>query len=440
MLVDGERSGAGRQGDPVMGCPAQVLRSYADELVAAAARDLAGHCGPEPVPEAPQAQLLDDLRRTVWLVADTIEGQREPDQAERAAFSAAAVSRLGDGLPLLAVLSGHRLVLDRAWRFLDEVGARRGGAAEVTVSAVFAALRLVEELAATLTTSFLEQHDRQLMTCEQARRALLDRLLGGAFLSDEEINDEGSRFGYDFDRPHAVLMIASGGPDRRARAERRRSQAAPLEASSVVRRAVDDLTSAMPRAAVVDPGGPIAHATVLVSCAAARDWPAVRSAAAAVQGRHDVLILAAGPVAGAGRLAAAYAEARQVLPLAMLVSRRPGIVDVDDLLVYRVLTTDARHRQRFLDAVIGPLLALAPSRRAPFVEALQAYYDADGDVEAASEAMHVHVNTVRYRLRRIEELTGCSVRNPHDQLRLYLALHALVLSQAAQALDGGAGD
>ena len=46
------------------------------------------------------------------------------------------------------------------------------------------------------------------------------------------------------------------------------------------------------------------------------------------------------------------------------------------------------------------------------------------DVNATAEAMHVHPNTLRYRLSRVEKLLGRSLRNPATIAKLSLALLA----------------
>ena len=46
------------------------------------------------------------------------------------------------------------------------------------------------------------------------------------------------------------------------------------------------------------------------------------------------------------------------------------------------------------------------------------------DVNATAEAMHVHPNTLRYRLGRVEKLLGRSLRQPATIAELTLALHA----------------
>jgi purine catabolism regulator len=68
---------------------------------------------------------------------------------------------------------------------------------------------------------------------------------------------------------------------------------------------------------------------------------------------------------------------------------------------------------------------LAPIRSNPGLhEALVEYFARDMDVTATAEAMHVHPNTLRYRLARIEKLLGRSLRQPATIADLTLALMA----------------
>jgi purine catabolism regulator len=59
---------------------------------------------------------------------------------------------------------------------------------------------------------------------------------------------------------------------------------------------------------------------------------------------------------------------------------------------------------------------------APLLEALREYFARQMDVNAAAQAMHVHPNTLRYRLGRIEHILGRSLRDPAVIAELHLAL------------------
>lgn len=70
-------------------------------------------------------------------------------------------------------------------------------------------------------------------------------------------------------------------------------------------------------------------------------------------------------------------------------------------------------------------LVLDPLRDHPqLLETLAAYLAADQNVNRAAETLHVHPNSLRYRLGRVEELLGRSVRSPATLADLYVALRA----------------
>ena len=70
-------------------------------------------------------------------------------------------------------------------------------------------------------------------------------------------------------------------------------------------------------------------------------------------------------------------------------------------------------------------LILEPLRDHPqLLETLVAYLSADQNVNASAEALHVHPNSLRYRLNRVEELLGRSLRSPATMADLYVALRA----------------
>ena len=57
-------------------------------------------------------------------------------------------------------------------------------------------------------------------------------------------------------------------------------------------------------------------------------------------------------------------------------------------------------------------------------ETLRIYLDSFGDIGAAARELHVHSNTVRYRVRRIETLLSTSLADPDVRLVFSLGLRA----------------
>lgn len=82
-------------------------------------------------------------------------------------------------------------------------------------------------------------------------------------------------------------------------------------------------------------------------------------------------------------------------------------------------------------AILGPLLDLPPARRAPLAETLLTYLQCGDNAVLAAERLHVHEQTVRYRLRRIAGLTGARFTEVDGRLDVMLMLSWLVRSGRA---------
>ena len=81
--------------------------------------------------------------------------------------------------------------------------------------------------------------------------------------------------------------------------------------------------------------------------------------------------------------------------------------------------------RRLADEVLGPVLGLPTEDRAPLLDTLNAYLEHAGSAERAAEVLYCHPNTVRYRLRRLQELTGRSLSDPHGIAELATAAYAV---------------
>lgn len=77
--------------------------------------------------------------------------------------------------------------------------------------------------------------------------------------------------------------------------------------------------------------------------------------------------------------------------------------------------------QRIGRSILGALDDLPEDERAVLVETFEAWLDAGGSANATAAKIYVHPNTVRHRLRRIEERTGKSLSRPRDVAELCLA-------------------
>jgi len=78
----------------------------------------------------------------------------------------------------------------------------------------------------------------------------------------------------------------------------------------------------------------------------------------------------------------------------------------------------------FAQAVLRPVLEQPAADRAQLLETLRTWFTENGSTSAAAARLYEHRNTVRYRLRRIEKLTGVELTDPGAIGQLHAALEA----------------
>jgi DNA-binding PucR family transcriptional regulator len=101
---------------------------------------------------------------------------------------------------------------------------------------------------------------------------------------------------------------------------------------------------------------------------------------------------------------------------------RSGEVQVEDFLPELLLARSPHLAALLEEAVFGPLEAGGDRRGADLVATLEAFHDTALDRRAAAAKLHVHPNTLDYRLRRLEELTGLRLTDPGDMTVMALAI------------------
>jgi hypothetical protein len=119
-------------------------------------------------------------------------------------------------------------------------------------------------------------------------------------------------------------------------------------------------------------------------------------------------------------LASAPTSARAALAglgVAAAWAGAPRPVSADDLLPERALGGDAEAR-----AALADIYSVIQDTDPALLATLGAFIECGGSLEATARTLFVHPNTVRYRLRRLTELTGFAPTDPRDRWALSLAL------------------
>lgn len=130
-------------------------------------------------------------------------------------------------------------------------------------------------------------------------------------------------------------------------------------------------------------------------------------------------VVGAAGAADPGGVAAAVAQAHSVLQVIRMIGYPAGVYQVDDVPVEVSLM-----RSPDLAGLLAGRLVPLYSSGAPLLETLRMYLETSQDRRQAAGALHIHSNTLDYRLRRIRELTGLSPTIPRDIQTLGAALMA----------------
>ncbi|HEX8102994.1 MAG TPA: helix-turn-helix domain-containing protein, partial [Solirubrobacteraceae bacterium] len=143
----------------------------------------------------------------------------------------------------------------------------------------------------------------------------------------------------------------------------------------------------------------------------------------AVGARLAVLGPAAAPADGARSARRAVAVLRLALDGGLDEKDSAGLVRADEHLAALLLHADATLAAELARRRLAPLDGLAPAVRARQEATLRAWLDHQGNVPAAARALHVHPQTVRYRLAQLREAFGPALEDPRARFELLLALH-----------------
>jgi DNA-binding PucR family transcriptional regulator len=356
----------------------------------------------------------EELRRSIagnlrFLVAALGDPQAPPDLAVP---EATGRRRALQGAPLPEILQCYRITFNTLWDALVEhVRAERPEATEALLTTAGLIFKLTDQHALALTEAFRAATAELLLAQQQRRSALVEALLTGHPLPEAGPWEAAALLGLP---PDGQLVVVAA--DTRGLAE---TSLPDVERRLAAQGIVSGwrLTPAQ-QLGVVSVHGDQREAlfTVLHRTAKARTGvsPPYRALADTPRALH----LAQAALSG---LKPGQAEVRAFnpSPLAALMVSEPA------------------EGRRFAAEVLGPVLGLPTEDRTTLLDTLTAYLDHTGSAERAAEVLYCHPNTVRYRLRRLQELTGRSLADPHGIAELAGAAYALNLSSTTSTRRPG---
>jgi hypothetical protein len=358
-------------------------------------------------------EVRESVRENVEILAGVLVQGREIAGAELRAIERVGARRAEAGIPLEDVLQAYRTVTRTSWEVLAEECRRYPeDALEPAIELAETVLRYTDRISTSVADAYARAQRSIVREQEGARREFLADLLYGTDAAPENILRRAHTFGYDLSLGYIALVGMGPADDTRKEATvaAAATAVAATSAEPIVLQRAEHTIALVPTDASIDLSTmPEKMVTELEG-----EW------------RFGV----GGPEPGLEGIRRAYLEAREALEIGVALELGGRVSRFDDLLLYHFLRSEPALVQRFVLQTLGPLLAYDDRRKGELVKTLEAYFEADGSVKAAGEALFAHPHTVTYRLKQIEGLTGWSLRDPEDKLRLHLALRAHRLDRA----------
>lgn len=264
--------------------------------------------------------------------------------------------------------------------------------------------RVIERFALVVALELLKQRHRIELEERLSGDLIGDLLRHGGPQQPQGVLDRAAALGHDLAGPRHVAVLALDPPGPAVRL------------AELVRSAVGG------RPLV----GPHEDVQVIILPAAPDPADALRAVVAHLEQTLQCRIptVAVGPAAdGVAEHAAAYRVARGALMLRR-AAQPGGLVDVRDLGLAALLLENGTPEslRRFARSLLRPVVANDAQRGGDLLPTLRAWLAEGCSTQATARALVVHPNTVAYRLARVEELTGRSLRKVDTRLDLQLAL------------------
>jgi PucR family transcriptional regulator, purine catabolism regulatory protein len=255
--------------------------------------------------------------------------------------------------------------------------------------------------------------------------SFLENLFAGTITDEEEIASRARYLGHDLTEPYetACLMLDEASDGRRSADEAQRAGVW----SSLQDMARRELLDRWPRALLRERGDVLA---VLIPAADSNGTDS-RTYLEGVRVRLGRLVGAGTATIGIGRQAAgprdivySYREAEQAARIGTQFLGGNRTVTFQELGVYRVIARveDRETLDAFRREYLGPIEDYDASHGGEYIETLEGFFGCNGNHARAAEVLHLHRNTLLYRLERIEALTGRDLGDPETRLSMQLAL------------------
>lgn len=274
--------------------------------------------------------------------------------------------------------------------------------------------RMATSRAASACAIELDRERAVTETRDRLEGEFIESLLAGTYTSEAAALERAQRLGLDLSRPFAVVSV------RGARADTSFEESALRAVRTLIaHRGVNALVSGHAGAVCL-----ILLLEAFDEATLTRLVEAIRTECARVNEDPGASLGVGRPHTGVVGIRASFREAEQALAMGRRVVGTGRVVSFADLGLHRLLFSVASQPELadFYKDTVGPLVEYDHRTGADLMATLDAFFLCLGSPTETAQRMHLHRNTVLYRLRRIEEIGGLKLDDASTRLNLQLCL------------------
>jgi purine catabolism regulator len=273
--------------------------------------------------------------------------------------------------------------------------------------------RLAAQQGASALALELAKEQAVLAAEERLRGDFVQAVLVGAAADDKTLVQRGRELGYDLRQPHVALLCGVANGDDRTITRLSGALSAALNALGIaapMMRRIDDVLCYIPS---VSRGRRAHEIADQLHARLSDDFPGVLVAI----GREAPALT---------HWSRSLREAEQALLIGRELLGNGRVLDFGDLGVYRLLLLlrDSPELWEFYRSTLATLVDYDRDQHGELLKTLEAFFEHNGNLARTAEALHIHRNTLLYRLMRIKEISARDPDVAEDRLALWLALKA----------------
>lgn len=348
-----------------------------------------------------------------------VQEDRNPRSRELDVWEAAARRRIRQGLPLEAVLRANRIAIRVVWE------RTTAGAPNDDLSrAGSRTIQYVDFISSAAERAYIKRREELSRSMEQATQLFLSRLVNGPMSDEDAILSEAQLLGHDLTRVHvAVHVTPSVNIDRMS------------EGEPVLQDILQTLTSCFPQALWA-----WENSRLYLAIAGADGQGVAKLASSTVRSATTPVPVHIGigsPRVGGLGLRTSFDEAQAASVLGMMLHPTVFVHNYEDVQMFDLFKHGAPI-DAFVKAVLGPLIEQDRERGTRMLLTLQEFYLCGMNRSVAAKRLHLHRNTLNYRLENIERVLGGGINESDASFRIQLALRLIPISSWVDTLGSDA--